>query len=93
MAWGPPAFFDTPGQITIWGREFELLPAGTMLTAQGRLSGLIGLPAERSGPGGGCVDPGAVLLLFGVRSTPTSALRPYQDQLAEEFRIKSTAIS
>jgi hypothetical protein len=87
-AWGDLHLYELPGGAHLWGREFQVLPSGSMSQAGGVLHGLIGVDAKPLGGGKAQVNPGAPLICYGTRGTETALLEPYQDELCESFNAK-----
>lgn len=85
LAWGELHVYELPDGGHIWGREFQILPSGTMRDAGNVLHGLIGLKAELIDRKRCQVEPGKPLLIYGTRGTDTGVLRQYQDELADGF--------
>lgn len=77
---------NPPGHL--FGREFELLPAGTMLAAGSLLSGVIGVAAEPEGESHCYIEEGSPLLIIGARGTSTRELECYQDDIVEAYRVR-----
>lgn len=91
VAWGNASVYELPDGGHIWGREFQILPSGTMAGAAGVLHGLIGLPAEMVGRKRCQVRSDGRLLIYGTRGTDTGCLRGYQDELADGFNAQQVA--
>jgi hypothetical protein len=89
IAWSQMSLYEVPGGGHVWGREFQILPAGTMAAAAGMLHGLIGVDAKPLGGGKAEVRPGSPVKLYGTRGTETALLQPYQDELCEAFSGKT----
>jgi hypothetical protein len=101
IAWGEPEAFrvedlaesttPSPDGLLLWGREFDLLPTGTMANAHLMLHGILGVPAR--GIGATQMEIGATqmeitddrVLMVGTRGTNTDDLIPYQDLLLQLF--------
>lgn len=75
LAWGPEGAYDVPTLGRVCGREFELLPAGTMFAAQSILSGVIGV-----------TESGERLVITGFRNTTGRELEGYQNDIVEAYR-------
>ena len=88
LAWSGTNLYWLPDGEYIWGREFELLPAGTMFTANVTLHGIVGLSAEPKDDHTCLIASDGPLLIYGTRGTETEELDSYHDDLAEGFRIK-----
>jgi hypothetical protein len=84
IAWGVPDLYELPDDRRLWGREFQLLPGGSMLRAGEVLHGLIGTELLPCGWGRrrGLPRPEQVpVLLCGIGLTDTDDLLPYRDEL------------
>jgi len=77
VAWGPLCVHQLRNGC-ISGREFQIIPSGSMSDARNALHGLIGRPSPESGH----------LLMAGIRGTNTDALKEYQNELAILFSEK-----
>ena len=89
LAWGEELLYRLPGsRQCIFGREFELLPAGTMWAAGALLHGVIGARAKPTQNGSHRVDEGAELLIIGTRTISTRELEGYVDDIAEGYRLR-----
>ena len=88
LAWSDTNLYELPDGDYIWGREFELLPAGTMFTAGARLHGVVGLSAEPRDDKTCLIDPNGPTLIYGTRDTEDKELDGYRVEIAEGFRIK-----
>lgn len=87
LAWGRQTLYRLPDELGhVLGREFELLPAGTMFAAGTMLNGVVGVAAEPIDAEHCSVEDDAELLIIGTRSTDTDALRGYQDDIADGYR-------
>lgn len=76
LAWGPEGAYDVPTiKGRVCGREFELLPAGTMFAARSMLSGVIGVEAG-----------GRRLVITGFRNTTGRELEGYTTDIVEAYR-------
>ena len=88
LAWGELNLYGLDDGSHLYGREFELLPAGTMFAAGSILHGLIGVEAEPL-DGNRCqIRDGALMLVYGLAPTSTEELDGYRDDLVEGFRIQ-----
>lgn len=88
LAWGESNLYKLPDAGHLWGREFELLPAGTMFSAGSILHGLIGIEAEPL-DGARCqISDGALLIIYGLGKTETGELEGYRDDVISGFKIK-----
>lgn len=88
FAWGEPHLFGLPDGSHIYGREFDLLPAGTMFAASVILHGLAGVKAEVDDLNTARVARDAELEIFGIRGTDPEELSLYQAEVMEAFRIR-----
>lgn len=89
LAWGELQLFQVPAGGHVWGREFQILPSGTMGNTSGVLHGLIGIEARPIDATRAEVQPGSPLLIYGTRGTDTGALRRFQDELADGFNAQA----
>ena len=85
LAWGDRNLYQLPDGGHLWGREFQVLPSGSMFGAGGILNGLIGVDARPLDEGHCEIRNGSRLMVYGVRGTDTGELEPYHDDLAEAF--------
>lgn len=91
LAWGNQNLYRLPDDGGhIFGREFELLPAGTMFAAGSLLSGVIGVAAEPAHEGHCYIEEGTPLLIVGTRTTSTRELEGYQKDIAEGYRVRQS---
>lgn len=88
LAWGEQSLYRLPNDRHVFGREFELLPAGTMFAANVILSGVIGVDAEPADPGHCFIREGVPLLIIGARGTETRELEGYQHDIVEAYRLR-----
>lgn len=87
-AWGGLNLYALPDGGHLWGREFQVLPTGSMLGGAKVLDGLIGCDAQPV-DGGHCeIRQGSPLKIYGIRGTETCDLSPYSDELAEQFNAQ-----
>jgi hypothetical protein len=78
LAWGPEQAFDVPSiEGHVYGREFELLPAGTMFAAGSLLSGVIGV-----------TETGSQVVITGYRATMGRELEGYRDDIVTAYRVR-----
>lgn len=92
LAWGEQTLYRLPGSpVHVFGREFELLPAGTMFAAGSLLSGVIGVAAEPADEKHCYIEEGTPLLIIGARGTTTRELKGYQDNIVESYRQRQAA--
>lgn len=92
LAWGEQSLYrlpKPPGHV--FGREFELLPAGTMFAAGSVLSGVIGVEAEPADEKHCFIREGTPLLIIGARGTETRELEGYQHDIVEAYRQRQAA--
>ena len=88
LAWGETNLYKLPEAGHLWGREFELLPAGTMFAAGSILYGLIGIEAKPL-DGGRCqIKVGALLVIYGLGKTDTDELNVYRDDVINSFQTR-----
>lgn len=87
-AWGDLNLYGLPDGGYLWGREFQVLPSGTMADSSQILHGLIGVTAEPIGGKKCRYLPDARLRIYGTRGTDTEALEGYQDELADLFNAQ-----
>ena len=88
MAFGEPHLFGLPDGSHVYGREFELLPAGTMFAASVILHGLVGIIAEVGDDNVARVHADDPLTLYGIRGTDACELSLYEEEVMEAFRLK-----
>lgn len=88
MAFGEPHVFGLPDGSHVYGREFELLPAGTMFAASVILHGLVGVHAVVDDDNVARVAADGPLLIYGIRGTDTMELGLHETEIMEAFRIK-----
>lgn len=94
LAWGEQSLYHLPGPPGhVFGREFQLLPAGTMFAAGALLSGVIGVAAEPAHHGHCFIREGTPLLIIGARGTETRELEGYQHDIVEAYRVRQSAES
>jgi len=86
LAWSGVNFYELPNGDYIWGREFALLPAGTMFAASAILHGIIGLNAEPQDDKTCLISEEGPVLVYGTRDTTTEELRGYDEDLLAGFR-------
>lgn len=92
IAWGEQSLYQLPRDPGhVFGREFELLPAGTMFAAGSVLGGVIGVAAEPEGRRRCFIREGSRLLIIGARGTETRELKGYQDDIVEGYRQRQEA--
>ena len=88
LAWGELHLFQLPDNSHLYGREFELLPAGTMLAASVRLNGLAGVVAEVGDDNIARIDTDAELVVYPTRGTEGRSLELYETDILEGFRLQ-----
>lgn len=89
LAWGNQNLYRLPDDGGhVWGREFELLPAGTMFAANAILHGVVGVEAEPAHEGYCYVEEQASIVIVGARGTSTRELEGYQLDIAEGYRLR-----
>lgn len=88
MAWGDLVLFGFPDGSHVYGREFELLPAGTMFAASVILHGIIGASAVIGKDKIARIPHDAVLKIYPVRETDPEELRLYEDDINEGYRLR-----
>lgn len=88
LAWGELNLYGLDDGSHLYGREFELLPAGTMFAAGSILHGLIGVEAEPPDEKRCQIRDGALLIVYGLAPTETDELDAYRDDLVEGFRVR-----
>ena len=91
LAWGEVNLYRLPDDGHLWGREFELLPAGTMFAAGAILHGLIGIEAEPLDEKRCQIRDGAPLVIYGLGKTETRELEAYREDVLQGFRDKQLA--
>lgn len=91
LAWGEVNLYKLPAGGHLWGREFELLPAGTMFAAGAILRGLIGIEAEPLDQGRCQIHDGAPLVIYGIGKTETRELDAYRDDVLTGFQERQLA--
>ncbi len=85
LAWGKLHLFSLPDGSHLYGREFELLPAGTMFAAGVILHGIIGATAVIGKDQIARVPADAKMMIYPVRDTDQEELRLYQAEITEGF--------
>ena len=88
LAWSDVNLYKLPSGDHLWGREFELLPAGTMFAAAAILRGLIGVEAQPLDERRCQIHDGALLVIYGLDDTETRELDAYRDEILEGFRLR-----
>lgn len=87
LAWGEPHLFSMPDGSHLYGREFDLLPAGTMFAANVILHGLVGVEATVGSDDVARVESNATLEVYGTRGTSPHELAAYETAVIEIYRI------
>jgi hypothetical protein len=91
IAWGAPKLYELPSGERVWGREFELLPSGSMAGAAQILHGVIGPEVTMINDIRGSIATDAKVLFCGLKTTTTAELIPYQTALSEGMRVAPSA--
>lgn len=86
MAWGKPHLFSLPDGSHLYGREFDLLPAGTMFAASVIMHGLVGVPAKVGRDNVAKIRRDAQLCVYGIRGTDPAELSMYETAVLEAYR-------
>lgn len=87
LAWGKPHLFSLPDGSHLYGREFDLLPAGTMFAAHVILHGLVGVVATMEDDDVARVEHNAALEIYGTRGTNPHELAAYETEVLESYRL------
>jgi hypothetical protein len=88
IAWGDLQVFQFSDGVNIYGREFQILPSGTMFGVREMMAGVIGFTASRSAPEQWSVATGDPLMCYGIRGTDPATLLPYYRELVDAFKAK-----
>jgi hypothetical protein len=88
LAWGKAHLFQLPDDSHLYGREFELLPAGTMFAAAVILHGLVGVPASIGSDSLARVAADAMPEVYPTRGTDSDELELYVRDVLEGFRLQ-----
>lgn len=88
IAWGELQVFQFSDGVHIYGREFQVLPSGTMFGAQQTLAGVIGYVASKAAPEQWSVATGDPLMVYGIRGTDPAQIMPYYTELVDTFKAK-----
>lgn len=88
VAWGELQIFEFSDGAKIYGREFQVLPSGSMFDAQSTMAGVIGFTACKAAPGQWSVATGDPLMVYGIRGTDPTGLVPYYRELIDLFKAK-----
>jgi len=86
IAWGELQVFQFSDGVHIYGREFQVLPSGTMFGAQQILAGVIGFTASKAAPEQWSVATGDPLMVYGIRGSPVAQITPYYTELVDTFK-------
>lgn len=86
VAWGAARLFQLPNGEHLWGREFELLPAGTMMAAGAILHGLAGLEATVGSDNLARVPADSAPVVYAIRDTSCEELEVYGADVLESYR-------
>lgn len=89
LAWGKPHLFSMPDGSHLYGREFDLLPSGTMFAAAVILHGVVGVPATVDQRNVARVARDAQLATYAIRGTDPNELSMYEPDVLEQYRLKS----
>lgn len=93
IAWGELQVFQFSDGVHIYGREFQILPSGTMFGVQQILAGVIGFTASKAAPSVAApeqwsVATGDPLMVYGIRGTDPAQIMPYFTELQDTFKAK-----
>jgi len=88
VAWGAATLYRLPNGEHIYGREFELLPAGTMMAADAILCGICGVVAKVGADNIARVHADAEPEVYAIRDTTCEELDDYGEEVIEGFRLK-----
>lgn len=88
VAWGELHLFGFPDGSHVYGREFELLPAGTMFAAAVILHGIIGARAVIGSDKIARIAHDAVMEIYPIRETDPAELKLYEDDINESYRLR-----
>lgn len=88
LAWSEAQLFELPDATHLFGREFDLLPGGSMFAAHVILHGIVGVQAVL-----GCDDVARVahdapLVIYGIRGTVPEELATYETDILDGYRIR-----
>jgi len=86
MAWGKTCLFSLPDGSHVYGREFELLPAGTMFAASVILHDIIGATAVIGADDIARIPSDAMLVIHPIRNTDPEELRLYEADISDGYR-------
>jgi hypothetical protein len=88
VAWSDLQVFQFSDGANIYGREFQILPSGSMFGARDVMAGVIGYTADKAAPGQWSVATGDPLMVYGIRGTDPAHLMPYYSELMDLFKAK-----
>ena len=88
LAWGELHLFGFPDGSHVYGREFELLPAGTMFAAGEILHGIIGANAAVGKDKIARIPQDATLRIYPIRETDPDELSLYESDISEGYRLR-----
>ncbi len=88
LAWSAVNLYKLPSGRHIVGRQFELLPAGTMFAASSILNGIIGVEAEPLDHQRCRVEDDAMVLIYGIGGTQDRELDSYRNDMIEGYRLR-----
>ena len=88
IAWGDLRVFSFSDGTNLYGREFQVLPSGTMSGVRQLLAGVIGFTASSAGRDKWHVATDHPVMICGVRGTDPRQLEPYYDELEDGFLAK-----
>jgi hypothetical protein len=88
VAWGELQIFEFSDGAKIYGREFQVLPSGSMFGVREILAGVIGYTESKDVPGQWSVATGDPLMVYGFRGTDPARLAPYYRELIDLFKAK-----
>lgn len=86
LAWGEQSLYRLPNDCGhVYGREFELLPAGTMLAASVILNGIIGVKADPIDETHCSIKPCSSFVIYATRNTEPAELMIYKEDIAKAY--------
>jgi hypothetical protein len=88
LAWGKYHLFGLPDGSYVYGREFELLPAGTMFAAGVILHGIIGAEAVIGSDSIARIPRDAQMQIMAIRDTDSDELQIYCEDIKEGYRLR-----
>jgi hypothetical protein len=88
LAWGEAHLFELPDGQHLYGREFELLPAGTMMAAGAILHGICGVTARVGADNVARVQADTPAEVYAIRHTTSDELGIYGEEVVESYRLK-----